>query len=114
MPRKRRAGKERLGELTDAQSWELLLGPRRAGVSAFESEFLRRAAWLQHHDQLLADVNPTTRPWGWWTYEAPGQPLPGETETAALARFGELSAREQALAAAAAAARKGKDPTDAG
>lgn len=50
---------------------ELTCGPDHRG-SAFESEFLRVAAWKANRD-VLTTRNPGQRPWAWWHYEAPGE-----------------------------------------
>ena len=85
MPRKRRTGKARKGELTNDQFWELTLGPpapddeaftspHRLRRSAFESPFLRRAAWHEHRGEIMEFHNPGQRPWAWWEFEAPERP----------------------------------------
>ena len=66
MPRSRRAGRARSGELTDVQYWELLIGgaPDNADEpgSAFASEAERKAAWERHGaflDSLLVGNSVT-------------------------------------------------------
>ena len=67
------------------QYLELLLGPRGT-ASAFTSDALRRAAWRDHARELLAVVDPGSRPWAWWEYDAPEPALPWEPELAYLER----------------------------
>lgn len=54
------ARRRKKADLTEAQYWELVLGPR-AG-SAFEDDTERGAAWRYHRDVILADwpgrINP--------------------------------------------------------
>lgn len=122
MPRKRRRGKERRGELTGDEFWELSLGPPSADDvaftsphsrlrSAFESPFLRRAAWLLNRTELLAGHNPGTRPWGYWEYEVGEQPQEGDEE--ALRRLGLLEPWEAAQLAAWAQIRAEGEDQDA-
>jgi hypothetical protein len=81
------------GNLNLEQYLELLLGPKEA--SAFDSDFARRAAWYQHRAELLPLVDPGSRPWAWWQYEAPEPVLPREPELAYLKRCRLLSEPEQ-------------------
>ena len=85
MPRKRRKAKVRTGEMSNDQFWELKLGlpgpdseaftsPHRLRRSAFESPFLRRAAWYQHRDELMEFHVAGQRPWAWWEFEASERP----------------------------------------
>jgi hypothetical protein len=94
MPRKRRTAKARRTELTYDQENELLYGPPGAALSDFESPFLRRAAWYEHREDLMADPTPGMRPWGWWAYEGGGQRP--EDEAAELRRMGKLEPWEEA------------------
>lgn len=66
---RRRARKQRRGELDARQEMELQIGPGGA-ESAFESPFVRRDAWFANRDALLRDCNEGSRPWGWWQFEA--------------------------------------------
>lgn len=81
------------GNLNLEQYLELLLGPK--GVSAFDTDFSRRAAWHEHRSELLPMVDPGSRPWAWWQYEAPEPVRPREPELAYLKRCQLLSEPEQ-------------------
>lgn len=81
------------GVLNLEQYLELLLGPK--GASAFDSDRSRRAAWRKHHAELLPLVDPGSRPWAWWQYDAPEPVLPREPELAYLKRCQLLSEPEQ-------------------
>jgi hypothetical protein len=108
MPRKVhvRRWKPGTGEaLTREQKWELILGQRTAGRSAFASDEERRLAWEEHRDAIT--MPPTMRAWAWWRYEAP-EPRdhgPGQGDAAQLARLGLLTDEERELAAKWHAAR---------
>ncbi|MBZ5590592.1 MAG: hypothetical protein LAP39_00035 [Acidobacteriia bacterium] len=69
------------------QFLELLLGPGDAG-STFTSDESRRAAWRLHSEKLLRLVEPGSRPWGWWQYDAPEPALPRESDLDYLVRCG--------------------------
>jgi hypothetical protein len=86
------------------QYLELLLGPRDAG-SAFDSDESRRTAWRSHSAELMRLVQPGSRPWAWWEYDAPEPAKPRESETAYLARCGLLTQAERASMAQAAIQR---------
>ena len=73
---------------------ELLLGPK-GDASAFDSDEYRREAWGAHAAELLTLVDPGSRPWGWWQYEAPEPLLPREAELAYLYRCGLLTRAER-------------------
>ncbi len=60
MPRRRRIDKKRRSELTMEETFELTIGPHHSG-SAFPSDAARRAAWVEHRDELLA-MSPDTPP----------------------------------------------------
>jgi len=75
------------------QYLELLLGPN--GGSAFGSDFARQSAWRRHRAELLPLVDPGSRPWAWWQYDAPQPVLPREPELHYLQRCGLLSEREE-------------------
>ena len=75
------------------QYLELLLGPR--GTSAFASDFARRMAWQQHRDDLLPMVDPGSRPWAWWQYDASEPVLPRESELHYLERCQLLTPTER-------------------
>ena len=83
------------------QYLELLLGPRDTG-SAFDSDESRRTAWRSHSAGLMRLVQPGSRPWAWWEYDAPEPPRPRESATAYLARCGLLTEAERASLAQAA------------
>jgi hypothetical protein len=74
---------------------ELLLGPRDAG-SAFASDEARRTSWRSHSAELKRLVEPGSRPWAWWEYDAPEPARARESETAYLERWGLLTEAEQA------------------
>ena len=76
------------------QYLELLLGPRE-GASAFDSNESRRAAWRAHSQVLTAMVDPGSRPWAWWEYDAPEPQLPRESELDYLTRCALLSEEER-------------------
>ena len=80
-------------ELDLEQYLELLLGPKDA-YSAFGSEESRRDAWRDHAAELLSMVDPGSRPWAWWQYDAAEPMLPRESERAYLARCGFLTEAE--------------------
>ena len=81
------------GTLNLEQYLELLLGPK--GTSAFRSDFARRTAWKEHGVELLPMVDPGSRPWGWWQYDAAEPVLPRESELAYLERCSLLTEREK-------------------
>ena len=81
------------GVLNLEQYLELLLGPK--GRSAFASNAARRSAWREHREELLPLVDPGSRPWGWWQYEAPEPVPPRESELAYLERCGQLTGPER-------------------
>lgn len=102
---------ERAGEvmttddLTLGQMFELAIGP--GPESEFASDEHRRREWLRHRTVLMAEVNPGTRPWGWWVYESPdGEhpewaipdrkkwPEPWSSENVRLHELGQLTADE--------------------
>jgi hypothetical protein len=90
-----------LGYLDLEQYLELLLGPRDAG-SAFDSDESRRISWRSHSAELMRLVQPGSRPWAWWEYDAPKPVKPWESAMAYLARCGLLTEGEQASLAQAA------------
>ena len=95
MPRSRRKSKSRR-ELTHDQFFELWIGPG-GSVSAFESPFLRRAAWHENKEELMESDGPGQRPWGFWEFEGGGQhPDSYDDETRWLRRHGLLSEGEEA------------------
>ncbi|HLN03069.1 MAG TPA: hypothetical protein VK335_27515 [Bryobacteraceae bacterium] len=81
------------GVLNLEQYLELLLGPK--GGSAFDSDVARHVAWHEHRAELLPLVDPGSRPWAWWQYDAPEPVLPREPEIAYLERCRLLSAQER-------------------
>ncbi len=76
------------------QYLELLLGPRDE-VSVFDSDESRRTAWRDHAAELMPMVDPGSRPWAWWSYDAPEPMLPREPELAYLSRCGLLTDAER-------------------
>jgi hypothetical protein len=103
MPRVSRRLKRRRAGYTTAHLFQLL-----CGHDFFSDAFSRdldamREAWPLLRDgvfQLLAKRRAAgqsvrLRPWAWWQFEAPGQAGDGETELAALARLGLLTADER-------------------
>jgi hypothetical protein len=50
MPVRKGGPRRKTTALTEAEFWELSVGPLDA--SAFESDAARRAAWLAHRDEL--------------------------------------------------------------
>jgi hypothetical protein len=76
------------------QHLELLLGPT-GGQSAFDSDESRCAAWREHSAELIRMVDPGSRPWGWWQYQASAPSLPRESQLAYLVRCGLLTDVEQ-------------------
>jgi len=107
MPRSRRKAKSRR-ELTEGQYFELLIGPGGPG-SAFDSPFLRRAAWYEHKEELMEGDGPGQRPWGYWEYEFGQHFEKSDDEVKALRRRGLLSASEEAQLLAIKELRKSKD-----
>ena len=92
------------------QYFELLVGPGDAG-STFASEECRRAAWRSQSEKLTRLVEPGSRPWGWWEYDAPEPALPRESELDYLARCDLLTEAERArLAHVYPAARATRNP----
>jgi len=75
------------------QYLELLLGPREA--SSFDSEESRCAAWHAHAAELLPLVDPGSRPWAWWEYDAPEPLLPRESAVEYLRRCALLTESER-------------------
>ena len=73
---------------------ELLIGPKDE-ASAFDSDESRRDAWRDHAAELLSMVDPGSRPWAWWQYDAMAPMLPREPEIAYLARCGLLTSGER-------------------
>ena len=78
------------------QYLELLLGPND-DVSAFDSDESRREAWRHHSAELLPIVDPGSRPWAWWQYDATEPILPREPALAYLSRCGLLTGAEREL-----------------
>jgi len=83
------------GRLDLEQYLELLLGPKDDD-SAFDSDESRRDAWRKHFAELMPMVDPGSRPWAWWQYDAPEPMLPREPEVAYLSRCGLLTEDERA------------------
>ena len=81
--------------LSAEQYLELLLGARGES-SAFDSPQARRAAWQAHRAELLRLVEPGSRPWAWWAYDAPEPVLPRETDLVYLTRCRLLTQAERA------------------
>jgi len=77
------------------QYLELLLGPGPAG-SSFASNASRRAAWRSHSHEVMRLVEPGSRPWAWWEYDAPEPTLPRESQFDYLVRCGLLTKEERA------------------
>ncbi len=75
------------------QYLELLIGPKD-DESAFDSDESRRNAWREHAAELLQMVDPGSRPWAWWQYEATEPVLPRESSVAYLTRCGFLTRAE--------------------
>ena len=90
-----------LGHLDLEQYLELLLGPKDAR-SAFESDESRCISWRAHAAEVMQLVQPGSRPWAWWEYDAPEPLRPRESETAYLARCGLLTEEERTSLAEAA------------
>ena len=76
------------------QYLELLLGPND-DISAFDSDESRREAWRDHTAELLSLVDPGSRPWAWWQYDAIEPILPREPALAYLSRCGLLTGAER-------------------
>jgi hypothetical protein len=93
-----------LGNLDLEQYLELLLGPSDGG-SAFDSDEFRRSSWRSHRAEVMRLVQPGSRPWAWWEYDAPEPARPRESETEYLARLGLLTEAEQISLARAGAQR---------
>jgi hypothetical protein len=97
MPRVRRRGHTLRGELTSEQTWCLVAGVERTGCPAFATDADYERAWWFHRDELMASVNPTTRPDAWWSLEFKGERKPGEKDWEVLERAGLLTVQEQHL-----------------
>jgi len=78
------------------QYLELLLGPTD-DISAFGSDESRRQAWRDHAEELLPMVDPGSRPWAWWQYDAIEPILPRESALAYLSRCGHITGAEREL-----------------
>lgn len=78
------------------QYLELLLGPND-DISSFTSDESRRQAWRDHAAELLPLVDPGSRPWAWWQYDATEPMLPRESALAYLSRCGHLTSAEREL-----------------
>jgi len=78
------------------QYLELLIGPKDE-ASAFDSDESRRDAWRDHAAELLSMVDPGSRPWGWWQYDAIEPMLQRESALAYLTRCGLLTGAEREL-----------------
>ncbi len=78
------------------QYLELLLGPND-DTSAFDSDESRRQAWRDHATELLPTVDPGSRPWAWWQYDATEPMLPRESALAYLSRCGHITGAEREL-----------------
>ena len=76
------------------QYLELLLGPKE-DISAFGSDESRRHAWRDHDAELLSMVDPGSRPWAWWQYDAAEPMLPRESDLGYLTRCGFLTDAER-------------------
>ena len=72
----------------------LLIGPTGG---EFATEVEREAAWWEHREELMADVNPTTRPWAFWQYEQGGKHPARGKEAATLEKLGMLTPEEKRL-----------------
>jgi hypothetical protein len=77
--------------------------------SIFESPFTRRAGWMRHREELLAESPAGRRPGGFWWYESPERPREGESQTDCLRRLGLLQAWEVAELAAIESIKQGGD-----
>jgi len=75
-------------DLSHSQELVLLCGPA-IRPDAFTDEAAMRAAWFRHREGLLAEVNPTTRPWGLWEYEVREHPdrRRGERDSTTMLRL---------------------------
>jgi hypothetical protein len=78
------------------QYLELLLGPND-DISAFDADESRRQAWRDHAAELLPMVDPGSRPWAWWQYDATEPILPRESALAYLSRRGYITGAEREL-----------------
>ncbi|BDG59633.1 hypothetical protein [Caldinitratiruptor microaerophilus] len=94
--RRRRGRRVSDDALTDAQWWELTLGPSASDArafnpnagpherSAFKSPWHRRSAWLRHREAIMAEWledHPGQRPWAFWHYDHPdAREVIGEAE----------------------------------
>lgn len=67
MPRKKRIDKMKPRELTMQQFMDLWCG---GGGEAFESPFLRRAAYFEHREELMEATPPGMRPAAFFDFEA--------------------------------------------
>jgi hypothetical protein len=94
MPRVRRRGHTARG-LTEAQAIALLIGGDFPAL--FGSEQAAREAWIRHREELMAAVNPCTRPEAWWCFEAPEKPAGRNARFETLERLGLLTGSERAM-----------------
>jgi hypothetical protein len=92
-----RRARQQQNKLTHNQRFELILG--QAGKSHFASDAERKQAWREHRDELLAAVNPTQRPWGYWQYEQGCRHPRCGKSAAVLAELGLLTEEEKRLIA---------------
>ena len=85
----------RRGHVTNAQWWELRLGPNPSG-SVFTSKEELKSAWERAREGMMAFLNPGRRAMGWWEFDAEGLRYPGyDLERSVLWRAGKLRADER-------------------
>lgn len=96
MPRiKPRRGRGQRG-MTDEEELDLVLG---SSMGAFGSDAERQASWFANREELIALVNPLSRPQAFWDYEQPDARQRAEKDFQTLERLGLLSDAEKALLA---------------
>ena len=82
------------GNLTQEQEFTLLFGVDKTNFP-FRSMDAMRAAWIANRPELLASVNPGTRPSGWWLFESrEGRDRNGPEALLELIKSGELTEGE--------------------
>jgi hypothetical protein len=84
--------------LTSAQYWFLICGPKGDFDNAFDDEAEVLAAWAQHREQILARYQGNgRRPWGFWAIDHPELRWRGyDRQRSTLCRAGLLGAQEKA------------------
>ena len=84
----------RRGHVTNAQWWELQLGPNPSG-SVFTSREELKSAWERAREKMMASLSPGRRPCAFYEFEWSGRRPPYFEEQSTLWRLGKLTPEEQ-------------------